>query len=172
MQLSDPDDEDSSGTGRGLWSNSVWESEAAMSYGEPTEWDLRDEAEEGDERHRERGSEREQGVFYSFSPPQETSSRELVDFDPRTCMDRGAPKHTEALPERHVFKAAMFYGHVTDCEWMDEDSMSAKLWKDREKLDIFIGKDMHDEEGPWLIFLVHRTHFGSRIEEMEIPKGQ
>ena len=126
----------------------------------------------GDERERERGSEWEPGQFYGFSPPQETMSRALVNFDPHAFMDGDVPRHADVPTERCLFKEAMFFGQVTDCEWIDEDSMSEKLWKNREKLDIFVGRDMHDPKGPWRMFLVHRTFFGSRIEEIERAEGQ
>ncbi len=126
----------------------------------------------GDERERERGSEREAGLFYGFRPPQETTSQALLDFDVENFTDNEALHLAEVPPERCLFGQAMFYGRVTDCAWMDEDYMSSELWRQRDKLDIFIGKDMHDLGGPWRMFLVIRTNFGSQIEEVERAEGQ
>ena len=130
----------------------------APEFGDTDEW-------EPDDDEDETLSEREVGRFYLFDPPQETMSNELAGFDPDTFMDRSL-RGSGKEAKRHRFGRALFYARFTDCEeFENETDVSPKLWRIRDKLDIYIGQADGDMDGPWRMFLVHRTNHGSRIEE-------
>lgn len=125
--------------------------------------DERDEARrEGEVRKRR---EKEVGRFYSITPPQATISRPIENFDPKTFMDRGAPKLSdEVRPERIMFARAMLYGNAEGTEWIEE-ILTPKMARIKNELEVFVGQAMGEPDGPWRLFLIRRTTCGSMVEE-------